>query len=75
MAKYHRHFAESSYEIYPFVEKGALNPETAELLVKKENTCWKVGHCMHDLHPVFERLSYSNVVKYIAKNAFKFGVP
>jgi cytosine/adenosine deaminase-related metal-dependent hydrolase len=75
MAKFHRHFAESSYEIYPFVEKGALDPETAELKVDKFNSCWKVGHCMHDLHPAFERMSYSNVIKHIARNAFKFHVP
>jgi hypothetical protein len=34
MSKYHKHFAESSYEIYPFVEAGSFN-EKGELVVPK----------------------------------------
>jgi hypothetical protein len=28
MAKFHRHFAESSYNISPFIESHAIDPET-----------------------------------------------
>lgn len=74
MSKFHKHFAESSYEIYPFVEKGAFDGE-GNLTVPKFRSCWKVGHAMHDLHPVFERYSYSNMIKYIALTAHKFNIP
>ena len=74
MSKFHQHFAESSYEIYPFVEKGAFDKD-GKLTVPKFNSCWKVGHAMHDLHPVFERYSYSNMIKHIAMYAHKFIQP
>ncbi len=52
-----KYFETSGDKIRCFFEENALN-QNGDLLVPKEQSINKIGHALHDLHPVFERFSY-----------------
>jgi len=58
----------------PFFEEDAKD-KSGKLIVPKNIAFNKVGHAMHDLHPVFESFSYSQVMKYLCKEICLFKNP
>ncbi|XP_050301848.1 phytanoyl-CoA dioxygenase domain-containing protein 1 homolog [Anthonomus grandis grandis] len=60
-----KYFLESSDKIRYFYETGALDPE-GKLLVDPNIALNKIGHALHELNPVFRKLSFSEKVKEIA---------
>jgi phytanoyl-CoA hydroxylase len=58
----------------PFFEKDSKD-ESGEFLVPMIQAFNKVGHAIHDLHPVFESFSYSQVVKTICKEILQYEKP
>lgn len=58
------YFLDSAWQIKPFYESDALD-SNGKLRVPKEVAFNKIGHNMHDLDPVFEKFSYSKVMKAI----------
>ena len=65
------YFMDSAWQMKPFFEEGAKD-ENGQLVVPKSQAFNKVGHAMHDLHPVFESFSYSQVVKTLCKEIMLF---
>ena len=63
-------FLESGDKIRWFFEDGAIDDGT--LTRPLPLAVNKLGHAMHDLHPVFESFSYSRVVQTICKEIFMF---
>lgn len=59
------YFRESGDKIRVFLEDGAVDPEGA-LTVDRHRAVNKLGHAMHDLDPVFDRVSRSPVLARIA---------
>ena len=55
----------------PFFEEGSKD-DKGNLVVPKDQAFNKVGHAMHDLHPVFESFSYSEVMKTLCRDIMLF---
>nr|CCA21847.1 phytanoylCoA dioxygenase domaincontaining protein pu [Albugo laibachii Nc14] len=62
-----RAFLDSSDKVHCFYEKDALN-FAGELLVPPQNAVSKIGHNLHNLDPLFQRISYSDRVQSILKS-------
>ena len=58
----------------PFFEEESRDA-SGKLLVPKNHAFNKVGHAMHDLHPVFESFSYSQVIKNLCAEVMGFKQP
>ena len=65
------YFLNSAWQMKPFFEEGAKD-EKGNLVVPKSQAFNKVGHAMHDLHPVFESFSYSQVMKTLCRDIMLF---
>ena len=65
------YFMNSAWQMKPFFEEDAKDKQ-GNLVVPKNQAFNKVGHAMHDLHPVFESFSYSQVVKTLCKEIMLF---
>ena len=68
------YFLDSAWQMKPFFEEDAKDKD-GKLVVEKDQAFNKVGHAMHDLHPVFESFSYSKVMKKICKEILLFKRP
>ncbi|CCI40997.1 hypothetical protein ABG067_003242 [Albugo candida] len=62
-----RAFLSSSDRIHCFYEKEALDQD-GKLLVPPHNAISKIGHNLHNLDVLFQRISYSNRVQEILKS-------
>ena len=68
------YFMDSAWQMKPFFEEDAKD-KNGNLVVPKSQAFNKVGHAMHDLHPVFESFSYSDVVRTLCKEVMLFSQP
>ncbi|CAH0547789.1 unnamed protein product [Brassicogethes aeneus] len=64
-----QYFLDSSDKISYFYEAGALGPN-GELLVDPSVSLNKIGHALHELNPVFRKLTFCEQVK---ETAFQLG--
>ncbi|CAH2015784.1 unnamed protein product [Acanthoscelides obtectus] len=60
-----RYFLESGDKISYFYEQGAIGPN-GELLVEPHLSLNKIGHALHELDPVFRKMTFSEQVKEVA---------
>nr|CAH7734775.1 unnamed protein product [Callosobruchus chinensis] len=60
-----QYFLESGDKISYFYEPGAVGPN-GELLVEPHLSLNKVGHALHELDPVFKKMTFSEQVKEVA---------
>jgi len=60
------YFRESGDKVRFFFEPGALDPQ-GRLLKPKHRAINKIGHALHDLDPVFERLSHDRRLGALAR--------
>ena len=65
------YFLDSAWQMKPFFEEGAKD-DKGNLVVPKDQAFNKVGHAMHDLHPVFESFSYSELMKTLCREIMLF---
>nr|CAI5856250.1 unnamed protein product [Callosobruchus analis] len=60
-----RYFLDSGDKISYFYEPGAVGPN-GELLVEPHLSLNKIGHALHELDPVFKKMTFSEQVKEVA---------
>ena len=60
-----KYFRDSADKISFFFEKDAIND--GKLVVSKQNAINKVGHALHEKHPLFADITFSPVIQEICK--------